>query len=326
MRLPSDRGLLSKHVLHALQTGDDLPSDLYADDEMRTAPVLHDEDVQLTLWVLYELHYRGFDGVAVDREWDPGLIALRLRIEAQLEHELRAGTAEALAGLPETADVGQQLLGFVASDRGASAASYLQRKATREQFLDFLTQRSVYHAKEADPHTFVLPRIDGAAKAALAEVQYDEYGSGRPERLHATMFGDALAACGLDRGYGAYVDEATALTLAVNNQMSLFGLHRRLRGAALGHLAAFEASSPVGARKIAGGAERLGLPDAVADYYSEHVEADSAHEQIAAHEICGSFVADHPELRSEVLFGAAACLRLDGLAAQEMVDRWQGAA
>ncbi len=326
MRLPSDRGLLSKHVLHALATGGDPPPDLFADDATRPTPVLHDEDVQLALWVLYELHYRGFDDVDVDREWDPALIALRLRIERVVEREIRSATADRLRDLPDIDDVGRQLLAFVAADRGVSVASYLQRSATREQFVDFLTQRSVYHAKEADPHTFVLPRIDGAAKAALAEVQYDEYGGGRPERLHATMFGDALEACGLDRSYGAHVDSATALTLAVNNQMSMFGLHRRLRGAALGHLAAFEASSPVGARKIAGGAERLGLPDVVAGYYSEHVEADSAHEQVAAHDICGGFVADHPSLRSEVMFGAAACLHLDALAAQEMVDRWQGVA
>ena len=70
MRLPRDRGLLSKHVLHALQTGGSLPSGLWADHGPK-ADLLHDEDAQLTLWVLYELHYRGFDDAAGDLECGP---------------------------------------------------------------------------------------------------------------------------------------------------------------------------------------------------------------------------------------------------------------
>ena len=77
-------------------------------------------------------------------------------------------------------------------------ASFLQREASREQVLDFLRERSVQQLKESDPQSFVLPRIDGAAKVALAELQYDEYGGGRPERLHSALYADALAAAGLD--------------------------------------------------------------------------------------------------------------------------------
>jgi hypothetical protein len=168
----------------------------------------------------------------------------------------------------------------------------------------------------------VLPRIDGPAKVALAELQYDEYGAGRPDRLHSTLFGDALEGCGLDRRYGAYVDQIPGHTLAVNNVMSLFGLHRRLRGACMGHLAAFESTSSVPCRRIAGGVERVGLPDVVAEYFYEHVEADAAHEQIAVRDICARLVADDPTLREDVLFGAAACLYLDALAATALLAGW----
>jgi hypothetical protein len=112
-------------------------------------------------------------------------------------------------------------------------------------------------------------------------------------------------------------------TLAVNNVMSLFGLSRRLRGAALGHLAAFETTSSVPCRRIAGGIERLGLPTAVAAYFHEHVEADAVHEQVAIRDICGGLVEDRPELRGDVLFGVAACLHLDVLAARGLLGSWQ---
>jgi len=36
---------------------------------------------------------------------------------------------------------------------GPSLSSYLLKCGTVEQFRDFLTQRSVYQLKEADPHT-----------------------------------------------------------------------------------------------------------------------------------------------------------------------------
>src|SRR3546814_15396337 len=86
-------------------------------------------------------------------------------------------------------------------DRG-SLAMFLQRRASQEQFADFMRQRSIYHLKESDPQSFVLARIDGPAKAALAEVQYDEYGAGDPDRLNDGLFARALAALGLDSHLG----------------------------------------------------------------------------------------------------------------------------
>ena len=128
---------------------------------------------------------------------------------------------------------------------------------------------------------------------------------------------------GLDPRYGAYVEEVSAVSLASANVMSLFALHHRLRGAGLGHFAAFEASSSVPSRRIAAGLERLDMaPDASA-YFDEHVEADSVHEQVAARDLCGSFVADHPALRGDVIFGAACALYLDALSGAEILGRWE---
>ncbi len=122
--------------------------------------------------------------------------------------------------------------------------------------------------------------------------------------------------------YGAYLDDVSGISLACANVMSLFGLNRRLRGAAMGHLAAFEATSSVPSRKIAAGIERVGLPDVVAAYFLEHVEADAVHEQVAVRDICAALVADEPELHDDVLFGAAACLHLAALSGAELLERW----
>ena len=318
MHLPLERGPISRHVIDTLTR----PNDDTRTFQVGPSPVLGDPDAQLALWILYELHYRGFDGVADDREWDLGLLGLRRTLEGRFETELRDGVRPLLEDLPPDGDLSERLFEFIAADDGPSAASFLQRDASREQMLDFLRERSVQQLKESDPQSFVLPRIDGRAKVALAELQYDEYGGGNPGRLHATLYADALEAAGLDRGYGAYIDEISALSLASANVMSMLGLNRRLRGAAMGYLAAFEATSSVPSRKIAAGVERVGLPDAVAAYFHEHVEADAVHEQVAVRDICGSMVADEPSLREDVLFGAACCLHLAALCSSELLERW----
>ncbi len=56
--------------------------------------------------------------------------------------------------------------------------------------------RSAYQLKEADPHSWAIPRLSGPPKAALVEIQADEYGGGRPDRMHAELFADAMEALG----------------------------------------------------------------------------------------------------------------------------------
>jgi hypothetical protein len=322
MKLPPGRGPVSEHVRTALAADPERSAfqDVVLCDDLE--PQILDEDLQLALWMLYEQSYRGFDD-ACDHEWDPAAVAVRVRLEKAFEARLRRGTGDAVRSVGHAGgDLVAQFERLLETVDVPSVASYLQRNATREQVLDFLAVRSLYHLKESDPHAFVVGRVDGAAKVALAELQYDEFGAGRPDQLHAQLYRDALVAAGLDPDYGAYLDRASGLTLAVNNVMSMFALQHRLRAAALGHLAAFESTSSVPCRRVASGVERVGLSATTAHYFHEHVEADSAHEQVAVRDICGNYVAQHPDELGEVLFGAAACLHLDGLAAREQLAAW----
>jgi hypothetical protein len=322
MLLPHARGPVSGHVLAMLrrpQHGDaSSPTVVLGPD-----PVTTDPDAQLALWVLYELHYRGFEDCVGDHEWDPELLRLRGAIERRFEGELREATTHLLGQVDDRADVAEALLALVDRDDGPSIAAFLHRHADRAQLLEFLRQRSLQQLKESDPQAFLVPRLEGAAKVALAEIQYDEFGAGRPENLHQALFVRTLESAGLDAGYGAYVDEVSAISLAGANVMSLFGLNRRLRAAGAGHFAAFEATSSVPSRKMAAGLERLGFPPEAATYFQEHVEADAVHEQVAVRDLCGTLVTHEPELRQDVLFGAACVLHLDTLFARELLEKWR---
>jgi hypothetical protein len=183
--------------------------------------------------------------------------------------------------------------------------------------------RSAYQLKEADPHSWALPRMTGGPKAALVEIQADEYGGGDPARMHAALFADAMDALGLDARYGAYVDRLPGVTLATVNLMSLFGLHRRLRGAIVGHLALFEMSSSVPNRRYANGVRRLGHDGAATAFFDEHVEADAVHEAIAAVDLAGGLARQDPGLIADIMFGAAALVELDARFARHVLGAWE---
>lgn len=312
MLTPKGRGTLSDLLFAAMRSGStDFGQALrtLADD---------DADLQICLWALYELHYRGFEDVDDSLEWHPELIELRRSLESSFEHELRARRPELTIDGPFE----EAFFDVVAAHDGASLAAFVQRHADAEQALEILRMRTIYHLKEADPTAFVVPRLGTRPKAALMELQFDEYGGGRADRLHAGMFTRGLEACGLRSEYGAYIDDVPVEVLEDNNAMSLFALNRRLRGAALGHLAAFEATSSLPSRRMAQGLERLGLAPEMVAYYTEHVEADAVHEQLAVRTICGALLQEEPMLRDDVFFGAFTCLDLEDRFARRMLDQW----
>ncbi|MFJ2551919.1 iron-containing redox enzyme family protein [Microbacterium sp. NPDC087591] len=320
-----ERGPLSAALIRGL-TDRDASDDHVAEAEAaiaRTDDIVRDDDIQLALFLLFASSYGALPQLDPAREWDPDLIATRRLLEDAFERALRASVPQ--PPLPEaTVDaVGRALFALAEADTGPSLSRYVAKKATPEQAREFFIQRSIYTLHEADPHSWAIPRLHGRAKAALVEIQSDEYGGGRPDRVHATIFAKAMRGAGLDDTYGAYLEQAPAITLASHNMMSMFGINRRLVGAIVGHLAAFEITSSIPNRLYGDGMRRLGFGDDVTDYFDEHVEADAVHEQIAARDLAGGLAEDHPELLSDIMFGASACLTVDGWAAGHMLDAWE---
>lgn len=312
--LPAARGPLSRKLIEAL-SGPPAALDI---DFADPADPLSDEDLQLSLYLCYELHYRGLRGVDENWEWDPGLIALRNRLEHSFETALIAAYLED----DPSASVVDTVKDIAAAEEGPSLSKYLRDHATLEQFHEFVIHRSAYQLKEADPHSWVIPRLEGKPKAALVEIEYDEYGGGRLDRMHAELFLKTMRALGLDDRYGAYLNRIPGVTLATVNLISLFGLHRRLRAAAVGHLAVFEMTSSQPNRRYAEGLRRLGGSDEAADFYDEHVEADSVHEVIAAHDLAGGLAKQEPEMAPLIRFGARACAGLDARFCTHVLDHW----
>jgi Iron-containing redox enzyme len=328
MRKPTARGPLSGALLSNLagEPREQLPEavpDLVPDAWPEPEDFMYDGDAQLALFCLYELHYGGLDGVADGWEWHPELLRIRARLEGTFESALRRMAAVPPLPEPDAERVAAGLFALTADDGGPSLSKFVAKEATDEQLREFLILRSVYQLKEADPHSWAIPRLDGRAKAALVEIQADEYGGGRPERMHSAMFAQAMRGAGLDDTYGAYIDAVPAVTLAAVNMMSLFGLNRRLRGAIVGHLAASEMTSSIPNKLYSRGFRRLGYGADVRAYFDEHVEADAVHEQIAGRDMAGGLAEAEPDLLGDIFFGAAAALAVDALSGRHQLEAWQ---
>jgi hypothetical protein len=318
--LPRVRGPVTGILLEVLRCPPGMPVELPVLDA--TPALLADDDVQLALYLCYELHYGELEGVDDDWEWDPGLLAFRAVLERAFEAALRVAVRSPCeAANPQ--QLGTQLNALVAADDGPPLSRYVETRATREQLRELLVHRSAYQLKEADPHSWAIARLSGPPKAALVEVQADEYGGGRAERIHAALFARAMAAVGLDARYGAYVERLPGITLATVNLMSLCGLHRRLRGAIVGHLAAFEMTSSLPNRRYGNGLRRLGFGVEATDFFDEHVEADAVHEQVAAWDLAGGLARTEPQLADDILWGAVALLELEARWAHHLLDAWE---
>ncbi len=319
-RLPAPRGPTTDALLGAL-----------AHPPPRLAPIrlpdgpdpLTDEDLQLALYLCYELHYRGLPGVDDRWEWSPALLAVRLALEEPFEAALRTA-AGAVGNPPEPEAMDVALRSLADADAGPSLSRHVERAASLEQVLEFVVHRSAYQLKEADPHSWAIPRLSGAPKAALVEIQADEYGGGRPERVHARLFADVMDALGLDARYGAYLDHIPGVTLATVNLMSLCGLHRRLRGAIVGHLAVFEMTSSIPNRRYAAGLRRLGVEDPRAlAFFDEHVEADAVHENVAAVDLAGGLARMEPAVAPDILLGARALVAVEARWSTHLMTSWE---
>jgi len=274
------------------------------------------EDLQLALYLSYELHYRALPGVDAELEWDPDV----LRFRRGLEHPFLAALREQVG---HDDDVDAALAPMLQeSVRGSGPSWHLASDGEFWQVREHAAHRSLYHLKEADPQSWVVPRLEGQAKASYLAVQHDEYGAGRVERMHSELFRQVLRELGLDTAYGAYLEAAPAVTLAPVNLMSMAGLHRALRGVAFAHAVMIEVTSSPGSRRMSTAYARLASGSAGRRFYDEHVEADAVHEQVLRVGL-DDLVAREPALAADVVLGLRASAWLEDCFGEHLMRCWQ---
>ncbi len=263
-----------------------------------------DDDRQLALYILNETHYAGWTSVSDDFEWHPAVHDLRRRLnswfEAALRRSLPSDRTDPLAEAERLLDT-----------PGPSVSAFLAESGTIDDLRRSMVFRSPYQSKEADPHTFALPRFSGEVKRVLCDIQAGEYGVGH-RSSHAELFAAAMVGLDLDPTPNAHVDRCGGAALATSNLVTLGSMQRRLRGVTLGQLALFEMDSVVPNGRMVTACDRLGLPASVRRFFDVHVMADAEHEVLVKR----AFLTDYPKIEPAQVDNL-----LLGMRAQHLIDR-----
>ena len=312
--VPSARGPVSAWLIDQLEG---FPKSL-GDGPAATDDPLVGDDTHLALTLLYELHYRGVEGVDERWEWHPDLIRVRAGLESRFESALR----DEVEPLPQVDDV-TAFLQDLTTDDGPSLATHMEEEVDLRQFQEQAIHRAIYQLKEADPHSWAIPRLSGRPKAALVEIQADEYGDGVEADIHAELYALTMERLGLSPAYHAYLDVVPGVTLATVNLVSMFGLHRRLLGAVVGHLAVFEMTSVRTMAHYAGALRQMGFDPWTCLFYDTHVVADAHHQTVAATDLAAGLVEQDPRHLESIVFGATALCALEARLTTHLLESWK---
>jgi hypothetical protein len=281
------------------------------------------DDAALALYLAYELHYRGLRGVDDGWEWQPELIAARARIEEAFLDELRANVP--MPDQPE--DIAEALRRRTSSSEQPSdrpsLSAFCEHEASWAQIREVCVHRTAWQLKEADPHSWALPRLGGRPKAALAKIQSGEYGEGEERDVHQNLYALTLSLLGLDSSYGSYLELLPGVSLATVNLVSLFGLHRKYLPAMAGHLAGFEMSSVAPMSAYSAALRRLGAPQDACHFFDVHVVADAHHQQVAADELAVGLVEQRAERAPMILWGTDTLNWIEERFSEYVLGRWQ---
>src|SRR5699024_5260965 len=125
--------------------------------------------------------------------------------------------------------------------------------------------------------------------------------------------------------YLAYLDQVPAEALVAANLPTVFALHRRWRGAAIGHFVGTEISTGPGAKRWVDALDRLNAPAECRLCYSEHVLADAVHEQVLRHDVVAQLVAREPALTTDIAFGIAALSTVEDDLGARLFASWDAA-
>jgi hypothetical protein len=281
--LPTPRGPISEFLFAELELG---LHEISVRPAVRDDPIEGD-DLHLALFVCYELHARGFEGIDGRWEWEPSLLSLRGALEERFEHALCCAVGPIHVDgrtVVEAIDRARTELDSV------RAGMHLDPIRARTD-LELRLLRAPLRTAQADAYAFGILRLPVPAQRHLPAIGSEA----RNGRVGPRLAGEPETHGWTERGTRPteHLARLPGIALAEANLASLFGLHRRHRGALAGH-AILAGLSAGGGRKLRRSCAELA--EAVLDA--------------------------EPELAADLVFGARAAIELERRFRQLTTDRW----
>lgn len=302
--------------------------------ELATAAFDEHDDAALNTAhrTIYALHSQNTwspeEAVRVNQH-DPTMAAVLHHLERGFERSLAAHE------LPETPPTKpaefQTWLKELALERELPAdpptgmGEFLDDEASLEQMKEIVAQRSLFFLKEPDPWALVIPSLHGKAKAGLLDLLLDEYGWGRYDQMHSTIYEELMAELGLETGYDAYLQRTAWQYLATINLQHMYARHRRLSRRMYGYIYLIEADSPGAMQHYLAAWRRLGLGDEqrVMKFYDLHVTADEGHQEVALNEVIVPVLEQQPGAGPEIARGVLEGRIVEGAFGRQLEEHFK---
>lgn len=163
---------------------------------------------------------------------------------------------------------------------------FIRDEAPIETMKRIVAQRSLFYLREPDPWIYAVPTLRGISKAGLIDLLLDEYGWGKLERMHSSVYARLMRALDLESERDHYEADTSWEYLATLNHQWMCALDGSLSRRLLGTIYLTEAGSPDAMRNYLAAWDRLGVDDPeVLEFYELHVEADENHSEVALREV-----------------------------------------
>lgn len=279
------RKQIESRLLAAVSTAQDVRSAAFDWDVPEAL-----DDAHRTLFALY-----------ADRIWRPpverrsdyaqrALGEIRNELEIGFRHQLGKRRMHAEADFtPHIGELAQWFEDLALAEHPLESPSwgpFIREFAPLEAMKSIVAQRSLFFLREPDPWIYAVPTLSGVAKAGLIDLLLDEYGWGKYEHMHSTVYAHVMEALELETRIDHYESEASWQYLATLNHQWMYALEPEFSRRLLGVVYLTEADSPGAMTNYLAAWDRLGVTDErVLKFYDLHVHADENHRDVALHEV-----------------------------------------
>jgi hypothetical protein len=206
-------------------------------------------------------------------------------------------------------------------------ADFIREHITLQQLREIVANRSLFFLREPDPWIYAVPTLRGVAKAGLIDLLLDEYGWGKLDRMHSSVYARLMSALALEPAIDHFESVAEWRYLATLNHQWMLALTPECSRRLLGTIYLTEADSPGSMSNYLRAWERLGVSDPnVLEFYEIHVTADENHKDIALHEVVLPVCAEQPEAAGDIAAGIFDARTLEAEFAAGLAMRFQAPA
>lgn len=161
-------------------------------------------------------------------------------------------------------------------------SQFVRDEASLSTMKHLVAQRSLFYLREPDPWIYALPTLRGGSKAGLIDLMLDEYGWGKLERMHSSIYGRLMDALDIDSGQDIHAEEASWQYLATLNHQWMCALNGPLSRRLLGTIYLTQAGSSRAMRDYLAAWNRLGIDDPdVRAFYELHARTDENYSSLA---------------------------------------------